>query len=119
MLQRPGEADLLRDVVRLAADAGSLRLLLLAGPEGVVATQIDLVCGDTHFHWKTAYDERWQRMSPGRLLLTHVLEQFAASDLRRWTAARWKGTRCSTRCSRRGGSSPLGPGPGGRVPSRS
>ncbi len=83
MLQRPGEADLLRDVVVLAADAGSLRLLVLAGPDGALATQIDLVCGDTHFHWKTAYDERWQRMSPGRLLLTHVLERFAASDLRR------------------------------------
>ncbi len=83
MLQRPGEADMLRDVVRLAAGAETLRLLMLVGPEGALATQIDLVCGDTHFHWKTAYDERWQRMSPGRLLLTHVLERFAASDLRR------------------------------------
>ncbi len=83
MLERPGEADLLRDAVALAADAGTLRLLVLAGPDGALATQIDLVCGDTHFHWKTAYDERWQRMSPGRLLLTHVLERFAASDLRR------------------------------------
>ncbi|MBD8869505.1 GNAT family N-acetyltransferase [Nocardioides donggukensis] len=83
MLQRPGEADMLREVVRRAADVGSLRLLVLAGADAPLATQIDLVCGDTHFHWKTAYDERWQRMSPGRLLLTHVLERFAASDLRR------------------------------------
>ncbi len=83
MLQRRGEADMLRDVVRLAASAGSLRLLVLAGREGPLATQLDLVSGDTQFHWKTAYDERWQRMSPGRLLLTHVLERFAASDLSR------------------------------------
>jgi CelD/BcsL family acetyltransferase involved in cellulose biosynthesis len=83
MLQRPGEAAMLRDVVRLAAHAGSLRMLLLAGPDGPLAAQLDLVCGDTQFHWKTAYDERWQRMSPGRLLLTHVLERFAASNLRR------------------------------------
>ena len=83
MLQRRGEADMLRDVVRLAAGAGSLRLLVLAGRDGPLATQLDLVCGDTQFHWKTTYDERWQRMSPGRLLLTHVLERFAASDLSR------------------------------------
>ncbi|GAB2754908.1 hypothetical protein GCM10027020_03830 [Nocardioides salsibiostraticola] len=83
MLRRPGEADMLRDVVRLAANAGSLRLLMLTGRDGPLAAQIDLVCGDTHFHWKTAYDERWQRMSPGRLLLTHVLERFAASTLER------------------------------------
>ena len=87
MTQRPGEAAMLREVVRVSSQKGNLRALVLLAGERAVAAQIDLVSGDTWFHWKTAYDEVHAATSPGRLLLTHVLERFEQEEsLRRWDA---------------------------------
>lgn len=86
MSQRPGEAGMLLDVARAGARQGTLRSTLLVCGEVVVAAQLDLVSGDTWFHWKTAYDPEYAASSPGRLLLTHVLERFDREGLRCWDA---------------------------------
>lgn len=84
MTQRPGEAAMLLDVAQAAGRAGTLRSMVLMAGESPIAAQLDLVAGDTWFHWKTAYDETRSAVSPGRLLLTHVLERFVREGLRCW-----------------------------------
>lgn len=86
MSQRPGEGAMLTEVVQKAAAHGLLRCAVLMAGERAVAVQVDLVSGDTWFHWKTAYDPEYAACSPGRLLLTHVLERFDAEGLYRWDA---------------------------------
>lgn len=84
MAQRPGEASMLLEVARGAAQNGLLRCLILTAGATPVAAQLDLVAGDTWFHWKTAYDETHSAFSPGRLLLTHILERFNDEKLQCW-----------------------------------
>lgn len=86
MAQRSGEANMLLEIARGAAQHGVLRSLILTAGETPVAAQLDLVAGDTWFHWKTAYDEAHSAFSPGRLLLTHVLERFNEENLQCWDA---------------------------------
>ncbi len=81
MTQRPGEEAMLLDIARAASARGALRLLVLEAGETPVAAQLDLVAGDTWFHFKTAFDETRGATSPGRLLLTEVLRRFDAEDL--------------------------------------
>jgi CelD/BcsL family acetyltransferase involved in cellulose biosynthesis len=72
----PGHADFFRQMTRAFSERGELQLLFLEGGGEVVAARCDLVAGDASFCFKVAYDERFQRFSPGRELELRLIDRF-------------------------------------------
>lgn len=76
MACRTADAELFRRMCTGFAAAGRLELWSLQGPLGSAATQSNLRAGDTVFHHKIAYDERWASCSPGLQVEVGMVEAF-------------------------------------------
>lgn len=72
----PAAAAYLRRVCAAYAAAGRLQLWSLGVPGRPAAVQLNLLAGDTVFHWKTAYDEALAPCSPGLQLEVAMVEEF-------------------------------------------
>lgn len=58
----------------------SVALLRIDG--AVIAAQVLMYCGSTAYTWKTAYDARFGKYSPGTLLVDRITEElFAGADI--------------------------------------
>jgi CelD/BcsL family acetyltransferase involved in cellulose biosynthesis len=75
---RPAHAAFFRQLCHGFAREGRLQLWTLGTADRWVAAQCNLVAGDTVFHMKIAYDERFARFSPGVQLELEMLSAFHA-----------------------------------------
>ena len=66
-------------VQNLAAERCASVALLRAGGE-VIAAQVLMYCGTTAYTWKTAFDVRFGKYSPGALLVDKVTDELLARD---------------------------------------
>lgn len=73
LTQRPALQAFFRDASRRFAARGALRVHLLRVGDQIVAMQWLIEQGGRLWELKTAYDERWSRASPGRLLIWATL----------------------------------------------
>ena len=78
-LSDAGDAAFLRVALRQLARAGKCRLDWIAVDGRPIAMAIVLRSGDRAYFWKTAYDERFARYSPG-VQLTRALAERQISD---------------------------------------
>ena len=72
----PRHSAFFREICREFAELGRLQLPSLTVAGQTVATQCNLVAGDTIFGIKIAYDERWAEFSPGIQLEVEMVEVF-------------------------------------------
>lgn len=78
-LSDAGDAAFLRVAVRQLARAGKCRLDWIAVDGRPIAMAIVLCSADRAYYWKTAYDERFARFSPG-VHLTRALAERQLAD---------------------------------------
>jgi CelD/BcsL family acetyltransferase involved in cellulose biosynthesis len=78
---RPEGREFFRELCRGFAGDDRLVLLSLASEEQTVAMVCDLVAGDTSHGFKSAYDERFARFSPGVQLHLELLTRFPTAGL--------------------------------------
>jgi len=71
-----GHARFFREMCRAFADLGRLQVASLRVGDETVATQVNLVAGDTIYGIKIAYDERWAAYSPGIQLEVEMVAAF-------------------------------------------
>jgi len=69
-----------RDLAKLAAQKGYLRLAFLCLDSFPIATQFRIVSNEACFFLKTAYDTKYRKYSPGLILLAHTIEYFLDID---------------------------------------
>jgi CelD/BcsL family acetyltransferase involved in cellulose biosynthesis len=74
----PASAAFFRTMCATTQGAGQLELLALDAAGRAVALACNLVAGDGVFHFKSAFDERASRYSPGALLMLDVRDHFDA-----------------------------------------
>jgi CelD/BcsL family acetyltransferase involved in cellulose biosynthesis len=72
----PGHARFFREMCRAFAELGRLQLPSLQVAGQTVATQCNLLAGDTIYGIKIAYDERWAAFSPGIQLEIEMVTAF-------------------------------------------
>lgn len=72
----PGTAAFFRELVRGHAARGALQVLALQVADRLVAATVNLLDQRTVFCFKMAFDEGFQRCSPGRQLVTENLRLF-------------------------------------------
>jgi Acetyltransferase (GNAT) domain len=75
ILLRANEARFYRKIAVSAADQGRLRLFVLSLGERLLAFYLGIVDGLTLFYLKTAYDEEFDRLSPGAVLFRLSLRE--------------------------------------------
>ncbi|HMN71179.1 MAG TPA: GNAT family N-acetyltransferase [Rhodoblastus sp.] len=78
-LSDAGDAAFLRATLRQLARAGKCRIDWIAVDGRPIAMAIVLRSGDRAYYWKTAYDERFARYSPG-VQLTRMLAERQLED---------------------------------------
>ncbi|MCB1540642.1 MAG: GNAT family N-acetyltransferase [Rhodoblastus sp.] len=78
-LSDAGDAAFLRVALRQLARAGKCRIDWIAVDGRPIAMAIMLRSGDRAYYWKTAYDERYARYSPG-VQLTRALAERQLAD---------------------------------------
>jgi hypothetical protein len=72
---RPEHAGFLREMAEGFRKEDRLDLLTLEGPQEAIAMKMSLLAGNGAFCFKSAYDERFARSSPGvRLEVEHVAQ---------------------------------------------
>jgi CelD/BcsL family acetyltransferase involved in cellulose biosynthesis len=81
---RPGHAEFMRDMCGRFAAAGRLHLESLEVDGEPVAMVCGLVAGPGVFWFKTAYDERYSRASPGVQVLIESVEHLERRDTVCW-----------------------------------
>jgi CelD/BcsL family acetyltransferase involved in cellulose biosynthesis len=80
---RPADEEFMRQICVAFRNEGRLSLLELSATEGApVAMTCSLVAGDTEFGFKTAFDERYRRCSPGVQLMYLIRDEFYESGRR-------------------------------------
>ncbi|MGY3616049.1 GNAT family N-acetyltransferase [Bradyrhizobium sp. USDA 10063] len=72
------DAAFTRQLVRSLADRQACSVALLQVNGEVAAAQVLMYCGSTAYTWKTAYNARFARYSPGHLLVDKVTDQLLA-----------------------------------------
>jgi len=82
LASRPGLHAFFADLARRFAARGQLQLSFLRRDGAAVAAQLGLKYGNRYWELKVGYDERWQAMSPGRILLWEMLRESWAQGLR-------------------------------------
>ncbi len=103
LLLHPPKLTFWRHLTRLFAQGGHAAIYQLDVDGIPIAAQIALVLNDVCYLLKTAYAEHYARVSPGHMLLEHVIEHHTAqgavslinlvSDYRwieRWQPERWR-----------------------------
>ena len=76
MACRPGHGEFFLDMCARFASLGRLRLLALESDGQIIAVKSDLVAGSTLYGFKSAFDERYARYSPGAQLEMASMEAF-------------------------------------------
>jgi CelD/BcsL family acetyltransferase involved in cellulose biosynthesis len=80
LARSPAQAEFFRQMAEGFSDLGRLQVLSLYAGEVLLAMKVNVIFEDTVFHLKTSYDERFARLSPGRLLELMTLHRFHEND---------------------------------------
>ena len=82
LLSDPGDAAFVRRLLQQLAGGQNASVALLRVNGEAVAAQVLMYCGATAYTWKTAFDARYAKYSPGTLLIDRVTDElFAGSDI--------------------------------------
>jgi hypothetical protein len=79
MLSRPQNAIFARKMVDNLANEGNLSVAVLTVGGEPVATQVLLYCATTAYTWKTAFDSRYSKYSPGTVLVDEITSRLLDS----------------------------------------
>ena len=74
-------AGLHKDFASAMSSNGDLMVYELKLGSETIAMSLNIRSGDRIFHWKTTYDERYSRYSPGNLLFNKLLTDCAATGI--------------------------------------
>jgi CelD/BcsL family acetyltransferase involved in cellulose biosynthesis len=80
LLSREKDARFARQTFANLARAGNASVACLRVNDRAIAMQVLLYCGATAYAWKTAYDQAWERFSPGTLLIDRISEELLSGD---------------------------------------
>jgi len=80
----PAHAEFFRSICRDFAARGELELLFLEAGGQAAAARCGLLGGGASFCFKVAYDERFQRYSPGRELELRLIDRFHEQGKLEW-----------------------------------
>ncbi|MGH6707443.1 MAG: GNAT family N-acetyltransferase [Bradyrhizobium sp.] len=78
LLSDPHDAAFVRRLVHDLAVRNDASVALLRVNAEVIAAQVLMYCGATAYTWKTAFDAKFSKYSPGALLVDQVTEQLFA-----------------------------------------
>jgi CelD/BcsL family acetyltransferase involved in cellulose biosynthesis len=82
LLSDPQDAAFVRRLLQGLADGHSASVALLRVDGEAVAAQVLMYCGATAYTWKTAFDAKYSKYSPGALLIDRVTDElFAGPDI--------------------------------------
>jgi CelD/BcsL family acetyltransferase involved in cellulose biosynthesis len=82
LLSVPNDATFVRRLLHNLAARGDASVALLQVDGVAIAAQVLMYCGTTAYTWKTAFDAKFGKYSPGALLVDRVTEElFAGPDI--------------------------------------
>lgn len=82
LLSDPHDAAFVRRLLHNLAARGDASVALLRVDGVAIAAQVLMYCGSTAYTWKTAFDAKFSKYSPGALLVDRVTEElFAGPDI--------------------------------------
>ena len=82
LLSDPHDAAFVRRLLHNLAARGDASVALLRVDGVAIAAQVLMYCGATAYTWKTAFDAKFSKYSPGALLVDRVTEElFAGPDI--------------------------------------
>jgi CelD/BcsL family acetyltransferase involved in cellulose biosynthesis len=82
LLSDSNDAAFVRRLLHNLAARGDASVALLRVDGEAVAAQVLMYCGSTAYTWKTAYDAKFSKYSPGTLLVDRITEElFAGPDI--------------------------------------
>jgi hypothetical protein len=79
LLCDPADASFVRRLVGDLAARGDASVALLRIDGSAIAAQVLMYCGATAYTWKTAFDPKYAKYSPGALLVDKATEQLFAT----------------------------------------
>ncbi|MDA7980274.1 MAG: GNAT family N-acetyltransferase [Pirellulales bacterium] len=89
VLQTPGMYDFYFRQAKILAELGHLQLSFLESPQGAAAFEYGLIAKNVYHSFKVGYDDQFAKHSPGRLLLSLILERLFQST--QWQAVDFMG----------------------------
>jgi hypothetical protein len=82
LLSDPQDAAFVRRLVQGLADGHNASVALLRVDGETIATQVLMYCGTTAYTWKTAFDAKYSKYSPGALLIDRITDElFTGPDI--------------------------------------
>lgn len=78
LLSDPHDAAFVRRLFQNLAAQGNASVALLRVNGEVISAQVLMYCGTTAYTWKTAFDAKYARYSPGALLIDRITDQLLA-----------------------------------------
>lgn len=82
LLSDPNDAAFVRRLLHNLAARGDASVALLRVDGVAIAAQVLMYCGTTAYTWKTAFDAKFSKYSPGALLVDRVTEElFTGPDI--------------------------------------
>lgn len=82
LLSDPHDAAFVRRLLQNLAAQGSASVALLRVNGEVISAQVLMYCGTTAYTWKTAFDVKYRKYSPGALLIDRIADElFAGPDI--------------------------------------
>jgi hypothetical protein len=82
LLSDPEDAAFVRRLLQGLADGNSASVALLRVDGEAIAAQVLMYCGTTAYTWKTAFDAKYSKYSPGALLIDKITDElFAGPDI--------------------------------------
>ena len=75
LLSDPHDAAFVRHLLHNLAARGDASVALLRVDGAAIAAQVLMYCGATAYTWKTAFDAKFSKYSPGALLVDRVTEE--------------------------------------------
>lgn len=84
----PGIVDRLLHTLQQLSSTGIGRVGCLKLDGSIVAVHIAFRWRDAQYSWRMAHDPQWQAMSPGRLLMSLMIEEALSSGLRQYDLGR-------------------------------
>jgi hypothetical protein len=82
LLSDVSDAAFVRRLMQGLAAEGNASVALLRVDGQAIAAQVLMYCGTTAYTWKTAFDAKYSKYSPGALLIDRITEElFAETDI--------------------------------------
>jgi CelD/BcsL family acetyltransferase involved in cellulose biosynthesis len=82
LLSDPEDAAFVRRLLQGLAEQGNASVALLRVDGLAIAAQVLMYCGTTAYTWKTAFDAKYSKFSPGALLIDRITDElFAGPDI--------------------------------------